>query len=73
MGDNTRAAVIRLGLMEMIKFCEIFYPAHDIRVFFESCGVADLVATCHGGRNRKVAAEFARTGRVCCCCLIFSV
>jgi len=63
MGDNTRAAVIRLGLMEMIKFCEIFYPAHDIRVFFESCGVADLVATCHGGRNRKVAAEFARTGR----------
>jgi glycerol-3-phosphate dehydrogenase (NAD+) len=26
MGDNTRAAVIRLGLMEMIRFCEIFYP-----------------------------------------------
>lgn len=27
-GDNTKAAVIRLGLMEMIKFCEVFYPGN---------------------------------------------
>lgn len=27
-GDNTKAAVIRLGLMETIKFCELFYPSN---------------------------------------------
>ena len=26
-GDNTKAAVIRLGLMEIIKFCELFYQS----------------------------------------------
>ena len=30
-GDNTKAAVIRLGLMEMIKFCEVFYPGESTR------------------------------------------
>lgn len=62
-GDNTKAAVIRLGLMEMIKYAETFYPAHSARTFFQSCGVADLVTTCYGGRNRKVAAAFAQSNK----------
>ncbi|GFO31784.1 glycerol-3-phosphate dehydrogenase [NAD(+)] [Plakobranchus ocellatus] len=60
-GDNTKAAVIRLGLMEMMKFTKIFLKSEDNSVFFESCGIADLVATCHGGRNRLLGEAVVKS------------
>ncbi|KAI9520757.1 Glycerol-3-phosphate dehydrogenase [Dissostichus eleginoides] len=45
--DNTKAAVIRLGLMEMIAFAKLFSKNGPVSTttFLESCGVADLIAT----------------------------
>ena len=63
LGDNTKSAVIRLGLMEMIRFVDVFYPGSKLSTFFESCGVADLITTCYGGRNRKVSEALVKTGK----------
>ena len=59
-----QAAVIRIGLMEMVRFCKKYYTGISDQTFFERCGVADLITTCFGGRNRKCAEAFAKTGKV---------
>ncbi|KAG2496545.1 hypothetical protein HYH03_005368 [Edaphochlamys debaryana] len=61
LGPNSKAAIIRQGLKEMRGFAQALFPS-AVRddTFLESCGVGDLVATCIGGRNRRVAEEWTR-------------
>jgi glycerol-3-phosphate dehydrogenase (NAD+) len=59
-GSNTKAAIIRQGLSEIRLLSKKMFPSVRDETFLESCGVADLVASCYDGRNRRVAEAFAR-------------
>lgn len=62
-GDNAKAAIMRTGLLEIIKFSQMFFPELKQSTFTkESAGVADLITTCAGGRNVKVGRYMAETG-----------
>jgi len=64
-GENTKAAILRIGLEEMYEFAKWYFPERNCKLetLLESCGVADLIATAYGGRNHKCAVEFVKSGK----------
>ncbi|KAG9019349.1 glycerol-3-phosphate dehydrogenase [Tulasnella sp. 427] len=69
-GDNSKgagtshrtAAIMRIGMLEIHDFCLEFFPGTKSTTFLvESCGVADIMTSCMGGRNRRVAMEMVKT------------
>jgi glycerol-3-phosphate dehydrogenase (NAD+) len=46
-GDNSKAAIMRIGLMEMKHFCQEFFEGVKEETFLEqSAGVADVITSC---------------------------
>ncbi|KYK59048.1 Glycerol-3-phosphate dehydrogenase [Drechmeria coniospora] len=63
-GDNAKAAIMRIGLMEMVRFGkEFFGETVQSATFTEtSAGVADLITSCSGGRNFRCARKAVEKG-----------
>jgi len=52
----------------MQKFGLMFFPDCKKSTFTEeSCGIADVITSCAGGRNRLCAEQFVKTGKVSLC------
>lgn len=63
-GDNAKAAVMRVGLLEMVRFGKEFFgeTVHTGTFTEESAGVADLITSCSGGRNFRCAKMAVERG-----------
>mmetsp|Transcript_6236 Transcript_6236/g.9563 ORF Transcript_6236/g.9563 Transcript_6236/m.9563 type:complete len:151 (-) Transcript_6236:182-634(-) len=49
-----------MGVEEMRRFTKVFYPKVLRSTMWDSCGIADVITTCYGGRNRRVAEQFVK-------------
>ena len=63
-GDNAKAAIMRVGIIEQVRFGHMFFPQsfQASTLLEESCGVADMITSCSGGRNFRCARSSVRKG-----------
>ena len=63
-GDNAKAAVMRVGILEEVKFGQTFFEDKVAAATFteESCGIADMITSCSGGRNFRCAKMSVQEG-----------
>lgn len=64
-GQSTKAAILRRGFVECYEFAKWYFPNRGVKIetMMESCGFGDIVASSYGGRNRKCAEYFVKTGK----------
>lgn len=48
LGDNARVACLHLGLKEMMRFIKTFNPSTKLCTLYESCGIANSIASSYG-------------------------
>ncbi|KAI7831893.1 glycerol-3-phosphate dehydrogenase [NAD+], cytoplasmic-like protein [Kickxella alabastrina] len=53
LGNNTKAAIIRIGFLEMRR----------LAMHISELRHRDVITTCYGGRNRLLAEAFVKTGK----------
>ncbi len=63
-GDNAKAAVMRVGMLEEVRFGQKYFAESVKAATFteESCGVADMITSCSGGRNFRCAKLSVQRG-----------
>lgn len=63
-GSNAQSAVMRQGLLEIVRFCDEFFPrSRGVNDILQSCFVADVLTSCISGRNFKTAREFVNSNK----------
>jgi len=63
-GDNAKAAIMRVGLLEEVRFGQKFFPGsfEQATLTEQSCGVADMITSCSSGRNFRCAKMSVERG-----------
>ncbi|XP_002032185.2 titin isoform X1 [Drosophila sechellia] len=63
LGENARLAAVHLGVKEIMRFIKTFFPSSKMSTFYESCGVANAVASSLVDRNVTFAKSLITSGQ----------